>query len=67
MAKPKKHNAQQLLLTPLVHLPSEPHKIVRCAACDEAKYLEFHRLAENHYYICNLCGFQSGETTLDFL
>lgn len=38
---------------------SEPHKVVRCVKCNEAKDLEWRRDGDNcMYYICK-CGFES--------
>lgn len=53
-----KRYADQLRLEPIVK-DSEPHKIVRCVKCDEAKNLEWRRDGDNcMYYICK-CGFES--------
>lgn len=39
---------------------SEPHKIICCARCGEAKKLEFRRSGDNElYYRCESCGFES--------
>lgn len=55
----KKYYAEQLRLEPVVS-QSEPHKVIRCVACDEAKHLEFHRDGDNQmYYVCHHCGFES--------
>lgn len=44
----------------LPFVASEPHKIVRCVRCDEAKQLNFHRSGDNElYYVCKSCGFES--------
>lgn len=38
---------------------SEPHKIVRCVRCDEAKDMAWRRNGDDDmYYICK-CGFES--------
>ena len=39
---------------------SEPHEIVQCVVCGEAKNLEFRRDGDDElYYICHNCGFES--------
>ena len=39
---------------------SEPHEIVQCVVCGEAKKLEFRRDGDDElYYICHSCGFES--------
>lgn len=44
----------------LSFVASEPHKVVRCVRCDEAKKLEFRRTGDGElYYICQSCGFES--------
>ena len=42
------------------NIKSEPHQIVRCIKCNEAKKLEFRRSGDDElYYICKSCGFES--------
>jgi len=53
-----KYYASQVVMTQVVEL-DEPHKIVRCSACDEAKNLEFHRTENGEQYYKCQCGFQS--------
>ena len=56
-----KYYAKQMLLEPLASR-SEPHKVIRCLACDNAKGLEFRRSGDDQmYYICKACGFESEE------
>lgn len=39
---------------------NEPHQVVKCVACDDAKSLEFHRSGDDEmYYVCGKCGFES--------
>lgn len=53
-----KYYVGQLRSEPIAE-DSEPHKIVRCVKCDEAKDLERRRDGDdNVYYICK-CGFES--------
>jgi hypothetical protein len=53
-----KHYADQMLLTPLLDI-AEPHKIIRCPKCDEAKGLEWHRTDSGEQYFKCPCGFKS--------
>jgi transposase-like protein len=60
----KKYYAKQMLLEPLAS-QSEPHKVIRCLACDNAKGLKFKRTYDGQmYYRCPVCGFESEELGL---
>lgn len=39
--------------------PSEPHKIISCAKCGEAKHLEFRLTGDDELYYRCPCGFES--------
>jgi hypothetical protein len=59
----KKHYAKQMLFEPLAG-QSEPHKVVRCLACDNVKGLEFRRSGDDQMYYRCPCGFESEELGL---
>ncbi len=53
-----KFYAEQLKLS-ILPLATEPHTVVRCCKCDEAKRLEFRTTGNGElYYVCP-CGFES--------
>lgn len=54
----RKYYARQVVMPQVLEL-DEPHKIVRCAACDEAKKLEFRRSGDGELYYKCQCGFES--------
>lgn len=53
-----KYYARQMVMPQVLEL-DEPHKIVRCAICDEANRLKFHRTDNGELYYECLCGFKS--------
>jgi predicted RNA-binding Zn-ribbon protein involved in translation (DUF1610 family) len=56
LKKKPRFEAEQFELFP----PSEPHQIVCCVKCGEAKKLDFHRSGDDLlYYRCKSCGFES--------
>lgn len=54
----KRYYSDQMLLTPILDV-AEPHKIIRCPKCDEAKGLEWHTTADGEQYFKCSCGFES--------
>lgn len=56
----RKYFAKQMVF-PMVSALDEPHQVVRCEACDDAKHLEFYSSNNGRLHYRCRCGYESLE------